>query len=154
MQLGLLGKQNLAINPKRRKRLRRLGNDFGHICFKVSLPTKTVLNPDANMVFLWKSGCSLKFLRMYLCKNHQICQKYLTWHTTSLLSKIQFDWKVLEFWGVDLYLEWIGCHGNSNDRNPISLNRFVVLFKWIHDAWNWLNWIYFVLWIGGGRRQV
>ena len=52
MQLGLLGKQNLAMNPKRRKRLRRLGNDFGHICFKVSLPTKTVLNPDANMVFL------------------------------------------------------------------------------------------------------
>ena len=42
MQLGLLGKQNLAMNPKRRKRLRRLGNDFGHICFKVSLPTNCV----------------------------------------------------------------------------------------------------------------
>ena len=30
-----------------------------------------------------------------------------TWHTTNLLSKIQFDWKVLEFWGVNLFSEWI-----------------------------------------------
>ena len=62
MQLGLLGKQNLAMNPKRRKRLRRLGNDFGHICFKVSLPTNCVESRCKYVFFCENLGAPSSFL--------------------------------------------------------------------------------------------
>ena len=72
MQLGLLGKQNLAMNPKRRKRLSRPGNNFGHICFKVFLPANCVfmlkanLNPDFHKFFSFK----LLFLQIWIfCEN-------------------------------------------------------------------------------------
>ena len=48
MQLGLSGIKNLAINPKRRKRLCRPGNNFGYICFKNILPKYCVFMLKAN----------------------------------------------------------------------------------------------------------
>ena len=134
------------MKAKRRKRLSRPGNNFGHICFKMFLPTYCVFMLKANLdpyfhIFFPLNCISCKygfFVKIWVPP--EISQDVFvqtspnlpdieTWLTTNLLSKIQFDWKVLEFWRVNLFSEWIGCHGNINDQNSILFYKFEVLFK-------------------------
>ena len=125
---GAFGETEPCMNPKRKKRLSRAEKNFGHICFKVILPT--------NCVFLLKANLNPDFhkffpLNCYSCKYGffakiwvlpQISQDVFA-QTSPILPQI-FDM----------------TYCKPTEQNSVWLKSIGVLRSWSLLGMNWLSW--------------
>ena len=125
---GAFGETEPCMNPKRKKRLSRAGNNFGHICFKVILPT--------NCVFLLKANLNPDFHKFFPL-NCFSC-KYGFFAKIWVLPQISQDVFAQTSPILPQILEMTYC--KPSEQNSVWLKSIGVLRSWSLLGMNWLSW--------------